>query len=163
MIEIRIDDDPVTAALAQLTTRMTDMTKPMGDIGELLVASTKDRTLSGRSPDGTAFAPRSQTTLERYASRNPPLVPGGGPLNLSGNMIAGIFPEAGRDFARIGSNAIQAAVMQFGQPQGASGRTSRGGPIPWGNIPARPFLGLSDDDRTGIIAIITEWLEGVVE
>ena len=32
--------------------------------------------------------------------------------------------------------------------------------IPWGNIPARPFIGLSDEDQTNIAAEIAEWLEG---
>lgn len=53
---------------------------------------------------------------------------------------------------------VYAAVMQGGAAQGAFGRTSRGGPIPWGNIPARPFLGLSDSDRAGVLEIIAEYL-----
>jgi len=31
-------------------------------------------------------------------------------------------------------------------------------PIPWGDIPARPFLGLSDEDRSGILDIVSEAL-----
>jgi phage gpG-like protein len=35
--------------------------------------------------------------------------------------------------------------MHFGARQGAFGRTRRNGPIPWGNIPARPFLPISEN------------------
>ena len=38
-----------------------------------------------------------------------------------------------------------ATPHQFVTEQGEFGLTSRGGPIPWGDIPARPFLGWSDD------------------
>jgi hypothetical protein len=34
--------------------------------------------------------------------------------------------------------------MHFGAKQGAFGRTSRGGPIPWGDIPARPLLPIDE-------------------
>ena len=159
MIEIRVEDEAVRAALQQLSARLIDMTPAMQEIGEALMTSTKDRMLAGRTPEGAPFAPRSQTTLDRYASGRPPVRPRGGPLNRYGNLISGIFPSSGSDFASIGSNAIQAAVMQFGQAQGASGRTSRGGLIPWGNIPARPYLGISAEDRTAITEIVEEWLE----
>ena len=74
-------------------------------------------------------------------------------------MRSQIFFNAGDDWVEWGSNAIQSAVMQFGAGKGAFGTTSRGGPIPWGDIPARPFLGLSDEDRTAIVQTIEDWLE----
>jgi phage virion morphogenesis protein len=158
MIEIRLEDDAVRNALARLAARLTDMTPVMQEIGEVLMVSTKDRMLAGRSPDGTPFAPRSPATLARYAAMRPPARPRGGPLDLTGTMIGTIFPEAGPTSVRVGSNAIQSAVMHFGQAQGASGRTARGGPIPWGDIPARPFLGLSETDRSHILDIVAEAL-----
>lgn len=159
MIEIKLKDEVVQTALRQLAERLTDMTEAMEEIGEALMVSTRDRMTAGKMPDGAAFAPRSQATLDRYAAMRPPARPRGGPLNLYGHLIGGIFPEAGPDSVRIGSNAIQAAVMQFGQAQGASGRTARDGAIPWGNIPARPYLGISDEDRSAITGIVGEWLE----
>ena len=38
-------------------------------------------------------------------------------------------------------------------------RTRRGAPIPWGNIPARPYLGLSADDETEVVRILRDYLE----
>ncbi|MEQ3671482.1 MAG: phage virion morphogenesis protein [Pseudophaeobacter sp.] len=58
-----------------------------------------------------------------------------------------------------GSNAIQSAVMQFGAAKGAFGTASNGSSIPWGNIPARPFIGISEEDETNLALELEEWLE----
>jgi phage gpG-like protein len=75
MIEIRLEDDAVRAALARRAARLTDMTPVMQAIGDVLMASTRDRRLAGRIPDGSPFAPRAQTTLARYAAMRPPARP----------------------------------------------------------------------------------------
>lgn len=157
MYNVEFNDEAVQRALARLAAGMDDMTDPMNDIGALLVRTSKDRIDRGVSPDGTAFAPLSQTTLDAYARRDPPAV-SQGPLRLSGDMASQIFHDYGPTSAEVGSNAIQSAVMQFGAGQGAFGQTARGAPIPWGNIPARPFLGISEEDQTGIAEIVEEWL-----
>ncbi len=54
----------------------------------------------------------------------------------------------------IGSPSIYAGTHQFGAAKGAFGSTSKGAPIPWGDIPARPFLGLSDADEADIRDLI---------
>lgn len=162
MLRIELKDDEISAALARIAAAMTDMTPVMQDIGEALVISTQDRFTESVSPDGTAFAPRSPTTLDAYKARGDvvdfrPLI---GPSKaLSGT----IFPHAGADFVEVGSGREYAAVMQFGAAKGAFGRTKRGAPIPWGNIPARPFLGLSEQDRLNIVDVVEEWLEGVAK
>jgi phage virion morphogenesis protein len=160
VITIEINDPVVTAALDRLAAHLADMTPAMQEIGEALTASTQDRMAAGLQPDGASFAPRSAVTVARYEQQG---LRYGNPLNQSGILRGGIFPQAEPDQVRVGSNAIQAAVMQFGAAQGAFGRTARGGPIPWGDIPARPFLGLSDADRTNIGDIVSEWLERAVE
>lgn len=160
MYSIELNDAEMSAALDRLSARLSDMTPLMQDLGELLVVSTQERVQAGMQPDGQPFAPRSQTTLDRYAELG---LSFGQPLNQSGEMRGGVFYQAGSDSVEIGSNAIQAAVMQFGAEQGAFGETARGGPIPWGDIPARPWLGISDDDRTNILAEIEDWLTGAVD
>ena len=156
MITLEFNNDELSPALKRISTSLGDMTQLNRDLGELWLAATQDRMERGEDPDGNAFAPRSQTTLERYLAQG---LSFGAPLNRSGDMRRGLAYDAGADFVRIGSNAIQAAVMQLGASKGAFGRNARGGPIPWGNIPARPFIGLSDDDTTAMIAEIEEWLE----
>lgn len=162
MYEIVFNFDTLTPALRRLSEGLGDMTPVMGAIADAWLQNTQDRMLRGEQPDGQAFAPRSPVTLEQYAAS------GFGafaavPLFRKGWMRDDLFPQYGSDFASINSNALQAAVMQFGAEQGAFGQTSRGAPIPWGDIPARPFLGVSDDDERMFIEELEEWLAGAAE
>lgn len=158
MITVELKEDEITAVLDRLSRSLTDMTPVMQDIGELLVESTKQRFGEGVAPDGTSWAPKSETTIEAYKRRGDrvdfrPLF---GP---SGRLSSEIFSKAGADSVEWGSSLIYAAVMQFGAAKGEFGRNARGGSIPWGTIPARPFLGLSDADRTMVMETISEWLD----
>jgi phage gpG-like protein len=67
--------------------------------------------------------------------------------------------QAGSDQVTLSTNVEYAAVQQFGAKQGAFGRDKRNHPLPWGDIPARPFLGFSDADKAGILAILSEYLD----
>lgn len=62
----------------------------------------------------------------------------------------------GPDFLEFGSSAVQSTVMQFGASRGDFGTMANGSPIPWGDIPARPFIGLSHDDEITINDILSE-------
>jgi len=156
MATIEYNIDTLDPALAAIAAALGDMSPVMADIGELLLVSAQDRMRDGEQPDGAPFAPRSQTTLDRYAKLD---LTFGAPLNVSGDMRNTLFYDADKDSVEYGSNAIQAAVMQFGAAKGAFGKASNGASIPWGTIPARPFIGLSDDDQDNIVAELSEWLE----
>lgn len=56
------------------------------------------------------------------------------------------------------SNLVCAAAHQFGMSQGYAGKTKRGAPIPWGDIPPRPFLGVSEEDGDRILDILRDYL-----
>ena len=69
----------------------------------------------------------------------------------------------GNNELTFGSPLEYAATQQFGAEQGEFGRGSfkkRNGsfPIPWGDIPARPFVGISDQDQVEILDIIRGYL-----
>lgn len=187
MIEIKINDQEVTNALARLFRRLTDLTPVMDDIGEYMVESTKQRFNTGVAPDGRKWLANSETTILRYlhtkgggTSRRPgeewqsPYYNQDGVLNKKGaGLVAGKRPLIGEskrlsteihyqaDSGRvvIGSSLIYSAVQQFGAKAGSFGRTRRGALIPWGDIPARPFLGLSDKDKAAVLDIFDEHLE----
>ncbi|KPD10871.1 phage virion morphogenesis protein [Phaeobacter sp. 11ANDIMAR09] len=145
--------DPLLIALLEAT---GDLTEFMQDAGELLVSATQDRVLQGLQPDGAPFAPRSAATLKRYTKLG---LSFGAPLNVSGDMRNHLHYAADKDSMEFGSNAIQSAVMQFGAEKGAFGTAANGSSIPWGNIPARPFIGISEDDETNLALELEEWLE----
>ncbi|MDX8377214.1 MAG: phage virion morphogenesis protein, partial [Mariprofundales bacterium] len=70
-------------------------------------------------------------------------------LQLSGALRLNLAYNADNNGLEFGSNAIYAATHQFGADKGAFGSG-----VPWGDIPARPFLGFSDNDKDDIIDII---------
>lgn len=169
MISVELKEDEITGVLLRLSRAMTDMSPVMDSIGEQLEYETEQRFEQGVAPDGTPWAPKSQATIDAYTRR-------GGtvdfrPLygqNLDGTPLRKSFHrDFGPDFVEIGTNKIQAAVMQFGAAKGAFGTykgkgfggTSPEISIPWGNIPARPFIGISETDRSNITTTVEEWLE----
>ncbi len=148
-------NDSELKALDRLTAGLGDMTPAMQEIAEYMVVSTKDRFPKGISPEGQPWAAKSQTTLDAYARRGDRLDtrPLFGP---SGQLSQMIFAQAGPDSAEWGSPMIYSAAMQFGAAQHAFGPST-----PWGDIPARPFLGASEADKTVISEIVMEYVAGL--
>ena len=149
MATIKIKNDTITPALEALARQMGDMSDVMNDIGMALVASSEKRMDNGESPDGSAFAPRSAATLKHYERKK---IAFGGVLHKSGKLRQNLFHTYGPEHVEIGTVEPYAAMMQFGG-------TKAQFPNLWGNIPARPFLGVSDQDETDILDILKEWAE----
>lgn len=81
-------------------------------------------------------------------------------LNRSGDMHKSIKKEVQSEWTvLVGACKEYAAVHQFGAKQGEFGRTRRNAPIPWGDIPARPFIGLSAEDISELSQLIDLWLK----
>jgi phage virion morphogenesis protein len=148
---IVIEDAALQTYLRQMQNRLSNPSDVMAEIGEILVRSTQQRFATQSDPDGQPWAPNSPVTRAR--KRNPHI------LTENGYLGDGIHAQMdGSNAVLVGSNRKYAAVQQFGQKKGASGRTRRGAPIPWGDIPARPFLGISDDDRRDIEETLAAYL-----
>jgi phage gpG-like protein len=63
--------------------------------------------------------------------------------------------------AYAAAEPIGTEAGQFGPRMGVNKKGRRFFmPIPWGNIPARPFLGVGKEDETTLIEIVEEYLEG---
>lgn len=166
MSDITINDAEINAALEKLVDRLENPRKLMQDIGEFMVGSTKARFTQGVDPEGTPWAAKSLATIASYRSRagkSPNSRVDVRPLfGPTGTLSSTINYEASDEGVLVGSARVYAAVMQFGAKKGEFGSTKRGQPIPFGNIPARPYLGVSDSDRTSLGEIIAEWLsEGI--
>jgi phage gpG-like protein len=160
MITLEINSDQITPALARVVGALGAPLPLFQDLGEYLVKSTTDRFPTGRAPDGSVWAPKSPVTMAAYGARKSNRVDARPLFGPSGLLSSTIGYEPFSDRVEWGSPMIYAAVQQFGAGKGAFGRTSRNGPIPWGNIPARPFLGISAEDETNILDILSDWLEG---
>lgn len=149
-------------------------------IAQDLENSTRLRFTDGRDPNGVPWVPLSLATRIARARR----ASGGRvytkdrrrttaaftraflaptqPLRDTGRLANSITSRATNDYAEVGTNVVYAKTHQFGARQGQYGRTKRGAPIPWGNVPARPFLGLSDADRQLIVERVESFILGAM-
>lgn len=110
-------------------------------IGALLESSTQDRIASGQgeAPDGSAWPAWS----ERYAARRRA---GASLLYDSSDLERSITFVAGADLLQVGTNLEYGATHQFGDADR--------------NIPARPYLGLSEEDEANIRELVADFLAG---
>ncbi len=170
MIKIDITDSGVQQALNRLANAGTSLHPALREIGEFLVDSTRQRFATSTAPDGTRWAPNTETTILMYLGRyKGSFSKRGGRLTKKGAGRASgkrpligetgdlsrqiSYKIEGNDTLYIGSSMIYAATQQFGAK-----RREFQGKAPWGDIPARPFLGLSDSDRSTILDIIGNFL-----
>ena len=121
--------------------------------------STTDRFPTGKAPDGSVWAPKSPDTIARQGGRKTNRLDTRPLFGPSGSLSSTISYEAFSDRIEWGSPMIYAAVQQFGAAKGAFGQTSREQPIPFGTIPARPYLGISAEDEPLMLDIVAEWIE----
>jgi phage gpG-like protein len=159
VISLTVENDQITPALQRIDAAMGNPLSLFQDLGEYLVKSSTDRFPTGRAPDGSVWAPKSPVTIARQGGRRTNRLDTRPLFGPSGALSSTIAYEAFADRVEWGSPMIYAAVQQFGAGKGAFGQTSRGGPIPWGNIPARPFLGISAEDEPLMLDIVSEWIE----
>ena len=167
MLTIKVNDRQVLDALNQLAARTKNLRPALMEIGEDLVESTKRRFATATAPDGSPWAANSQVTVERYLGIFKNSYKKDGSLSKAGQARStGKKPLTGesKDLAKtinyqvrgatgvsIGSPVVYAAMHQFGGTKGQF-------PHLWGNIPARPFLGVSTEDKANILDIIGTYL-----
>ncbi|MQX36821.1 phage virion morphogenesis protein [Roseospira navarrensis] len=157
-IAIRIDDADLRRAGHALDALVRDADRAhdlMDEIGAALVTSVQQRFQAGRSPDGDRWTP------SRRAART-----GGQTLVDRGHLRDSITHAADSRSARVGTNLIYARIHQLGGQIRARAGGALAIPLPDGGValrksvtlPARPYLGISADDREEIGDIIRERL-----
>jgi phage virion morphogenesis protein len=111
--------------------------------GALLVSQTQERISSEKaSPEGDPWAEWAARTAARRHS-------GQSLLMMSGALLDSIHHEVAGDEVRVGSGLVYAAIHQFGGQAGRDHRT---------HIPARPWLGLSAENRDDLEAEVEAFI-----
>lgn len=112
----------------------------LDQLGDLMLAQNRRRLDTEKeSPDGEAWEPLSASYAEKKK--------GGELLEESGQLLDSLQAVAGSDGVTLGSNQLYAAVHLHGDPE-------RG-------IPARPYLGFSDDDLEDLGEVAEDYLRGM--
>jgi len=176
-IELRDTDEPLQR-LAGMIARLDNPSGLFDNIGSYLVGSTQRRFERGAAPGGSVWPPSLRALAE-----------GGKTLIKSAQLMGSITHVASASGVEVGSNKVYAAIHQLGGEIKQDARTAvlhfkrnkRTGASRFAKanskatfaqkaeigarvikMPARPFLGLDDDDNRAIIGIAETFVAGEV-
>lgn len=170
-ITINYEDRQVINVLRRIQKTGADMRVVFSDIGEYLLQSTQARFETEQAPDGTPWEPLSDATIRRkmlkgvrrgkgQKRKSLTTIQGNTKIGAirtlaamkilveSGNLRDTLRYQASWDSLKFGSDRIYAASMQFGDDDR--------------NIPSRPFLGLSDEDKHEVLLILKNHLRQAI-
>ena len=147
MLTITADDKTYRASLANLYRGMGDLTSVMQSIGMELESRISGRFESRTDPNGSAWAPWAQSTVDGY--------PEGGNrrlLDRYGDMQASLSHQADATSVRVGFGKPYAAFHEWGTE----------------HMPRRGLLfddpdagTLAEGDEAAVLDIIGVWLDGL--
>lgn len=165
-IKISVDDRLFQQRTSEIAEALgpSHLQRVLGDIGENLVEEIKQRIEDNRKWGGGQFAPNSAVTLKRKRGAKP-LIDSG--VFASSRLYYSL--SSGAASVTVGASAVQSAVLQFGAKKGAFGKTKRGAPIPWGDIPARPYMPITDAGQLEpeahelVLEVIEEYLDSLTD
>ncbi len=141
-ITVQIENAEFHARLQQLGNSVTNLQPAMRSIGQSLKSNIRLCFIDTKSPDGINWKALSPATI---ANRR-----GGSsvPLNDTGVLKNSFTVQAGAQSVTVGTNAPQAAMMNFGGTKAQFTHL-------WGDIPARPFMPVG--------ALPDAWAEDIVD
>ena len=161
MAGARFDSTAAIEHLSGLVDAINDPSPLLAELGEYGLRSTRARFKTQTAPDGTAWA-ALQPWYQKEKRRNKNRI-----LTLNGYLRGQMtWQLVGDRTVEIGSNLPYAAVHQFGatiKPRAAKVLMFRGHVAKSVTIPARPYLGLSDEDRSEIVGRTLEWLQRIMK
>jgi phage virion morphogenesis protein len=151
---------------------MGDMTPGMKIIGEVIRTSiVRNYEKEGRPEKWQKHGPATEARRGHNAAI----------LRDSGRLMRSIHPSAKKDHVLVGTDTVYAAVHQFGARRGEFGTVTaqikehvlkvagkqikvrahtRQMQAPWGDIPARPFLMVQDEDWDEIKLELNDYIMG---
>lgn len=148
MISFEIQDAELQRALRRVLSSVDNPQPLLHDIGQILKESTMRRFETSTAPDSSRWAKNAESTMRRHPGKlKKPLIGETG----NGGLGFTIDYQTSSDSVSVGSNKPYAAMMHFG------GKKSQFKNL-WGDIPARPFLGISDSDAGSILDKVADFL-----
>ena len=181
-INVTIDDREVKAILGRIQKNLDDLTPAMKIVGSIVRTSiVRNFEKSGRP---VKWKKHSAITAKRRGEGAKILMAEG----LGAGLAGSIHLKAEKDRVVVGTDKIYAAVQHFGAKKGSFGnvtvvqrigkhirklksgktsevtahtRTRHNVPLPWGDIPARPFMMVQDEDWAEIKDALGEYIMGI--
>jgi phage virion morphogenesis protein len=148
-IKVDVERNDVGPALRRLLRRVGSPRPALSEMGSQLVKATRERFRRATGPTGTPWKSLSPATIaKRRKGSSKPLIDTGTLMRSIGYRLGS------HSDLHVGTNHqlapdVTSAIHQLG------GKAGRGRKV---TIPARPFLGLSRDDRRMIVATVGAYL-----
>ncbi len=159
MIKVGIDDKQFNTAIQKL---VKEIKMPANMFKVILPILRRDVLQHFRDETGETgkWASLSKVTLARRRegkkAGSPRILQDTGVLR--GSFQTGV-EGLQRAIAFIGTPLKYATTHQLGARKGEYGRTKFGAPIPWGDVPIRTFLWLSEDGKQSILDLCKEYIK----
>lgn len=135
--------------LTELQERLNgDLTPLMKGIGKVLEDNTRQRIANKKSPTGVTWQSLAPATVARKTNKRVSKngVTAEGILVETGNLFDSILHVATHSKVEVGTNKHYGKYHQLGGV----------------GLPARPFLGIDDDDKDEVNNVINDYLTGLV-
>ncbi len=150
-VELNLDNSKVLKKLHNLATAGEDLSPVMKDIAGIFADASEQAFNTEVDPNtGQPWEPLTEAHSNARKERGYI----GSILAMTGQLAASLQSDYGMDFAQVGSNLTYAAIHQHGgiadmRPSNAA-------------IHARPFLGVSHEDREEIMAALEAHLNSML-
>ena len=161
-IEVNVKD--IRDTIDRLIAQEKDHTPILRGLGGVLHAAIARGFENEEDPaTGEKWAALSPVTLLRRANAGHT----GKILQVQGDLAGSFTRAVNAHSVVVGTGKKYATTMHFGAKQGEFGKTKRGGPIPWGDIPARPILPVDEqgrinaEDEAEILGVIEKAVKGI--
>ena len=181
-LSIAIEDQRIERLLGDIQRRMGNFTPAMKIIGQIVRTSIVRNFEKGGRP--AKWKPLSPATLARRKGRKILMDRG-----MGGGLAGSIHDRADKDSVTVGTNKIYAATHHFGAKKGSFGTVeasikahmrkitrifgrpvkprkvtvrahTRKTKLPWGDIPARPFVMVQPEDWNEIRESLSDFILG---
>ncbi len=168
-IRIELRDEELRRKLSDLVAAGSDLSTATRAIADHLKKITERAFETESDPStGAAWADLSDVTVARREKSGRVRAKGAKKLDADGDLKRSITVDHDATTAAVGTNLAYATTQHFGASKGQFGigsfNTKEGSfQIPWGDIPARPFFGLSPADEDAILGIIERHIASAID
>ncbi len=167
MVTVEIQGlEAVQNQLLRLIERGNNLQPLLKNMGEQVLNSTQERFHTSTDPDGNRWVSNSPVSFARLLggrhtnkngkinARGVSAVMSKKPLILSHTLQGSIHYQVNGQSVMVGTNMVYAKMMHFGGTKSAF-------PHLWGDIPARPFLGISATDKQVLERMVVDYWQSL--
>lgn len=145
---VRVDEGGVSRLLSRLLLNDAKRAQMLDQIGEASVREIKMHFINQKSPEGVPWKPSKRALAD----------PSRPTLLHTLKLLNSITYKRSSGAVEAGTDDIRAGTLNFGAKKGQYGATRTGTPIPFGDIAARKFIGVSSQNEIKVRDIVNSFL-----